>query len=204
MGLHESNAVIEKTPAASWVIPAIIIVLSTLIMLGGNAASEWLRYDRVWIGQGEAWRLISGHVTHLGWSHLVLNSVGLLLVWFLVGGAQRIRDWLLVITVSVASIDLGFWLLSPELLWYVGMSGVLHGILAAGLVPRLRKMQPETAVLAALLVAKITWEQVGGPMPGSESTSGGPVVVAAHLYGALGGVLGAILARIRVGPQAAI
>lgn len=204
MGLHDSNGVIEKTSAASWIIPAVIIALSILIMLGGSAANEWLRYDRVWIGQGEAWRLISGHVTHLGWSHLVLNSAGLLLVWFLVGGAQSIRDWILVITVSMASIDIGFWLLRPDLLWYVGMSGFLHGILAAGLVPRLRKMQPETAVLAVLLVAKIAWEQIGGPLPGSESTSGGPVVVAAHLYGALGGVLGALLARIRVRPRAAI
>lgn len=204
MGLHDSNGVIEKTSAASWIIPAVIIALSILIMLGGSAANEWLRYDRVWIGQGEAWRLISGHVTHLGWSHLALNSAGLLLVWFLVGGAQSIRDWILVITVSIASIDIGFWLLRPDLLWYVGMSGFLHGILAAGLVPRLRKMQPETAVLTVLLVAKIAWEQIGGPLPGSESTSGGPVVVAAHLYGALGGVLGALLARIRVGPRAAI
>jgi rhomboid family GlyGly-CTERM serine protease len=204
MGLRESNAVIEKTPAASWVIPAVVVAISALIMLGGSLASEWLRYDRVWIGQGEVWRLISGHVTHLGWSHLVLNSAGLLLVWFLVGGAQSIRDWILVILVSVTTIDIGFWLLRPELLWYVGMSGFLHGILAAGLVPRLRRMQPETAVLAVLLVAKIAWEQIGGPLPGSESTSGGPVVVAAHLYGAVGGVLGAFLARIRVRPRATI
>jgi len=204
MGLYESNGVIEKTPAASWVIPAVIIALSMLIMLGGSAAGEWLRYDRVWIGQGEVWRLVSGHVAHLGWSHLVLNSAGLLLVWFLVGGSQSIRDWMLIIAVSVTTIDIGFWLLRPELLWYVGMSGLLHGILAAGLVPRLRHMQPETAVLSALLVAKIAWEQVGGPLPGSESTSGGPVVVAAHLYGAVGGVLGAVLVRIRVRLRAAI
>jgi len=127
-----------------------------------------------------------------------------LLVWFLVGGAQSIRGWMLVIAVSMATIDIGFWWLRPELLWYVGMSGFLHGILAAGLVPRLRHMQPETAVLVTLLVGKITWEQIGGPLPGSESTSGGPVVVAAHLYGAIGGVLGAFLARIRVRPRAAI
>ena len=204
MGLHESNGVIEKTPAASWAIPAVIILLSVLVMVGGSTASEWLRYDRVWIGQGELWRLVSGHVTHLGWSHLALNSIGLLLVWFLVGGAQEIQDWILVIAISIAAIDIGFWLLSPELVWYVGMSGLLHGILAAGLIPRMRQMQPETAVLLALLVAKITWEQLSGPLPGSESTSGGPVVVDAHLYGAIGGVLGAAAVIIRVRLRAAI
>jgi membrane associated rhomboid family serine protease len=84
------------------------------------------------------------------------------------------------------------------------MSGLLHGLLAAGIVPRLRQLQAETAMLLTLLVAKIAWEQLSGPLPGSESTSGGPVVVAAHLYGAIGGVLGAGLVSIRVRPRASI
>ncbi len=204
MGLQLSNGIIEKTPTASWAIPAAIIGLSVLVMLGGSVASEWLRYDRVWIGQGEVWRLVTGHVTHLGWSHLMLNSAGLLLVWYLVGGAQTIRNWLRIIAISIATIDVAFWVLYPGLHWYVGMSGFLHGLLAAGIVSRLPRMQPETAVLLTLLVAKIAWEQFAGPLPGSETTSGGPVVVAAHLYGAIGGVLGAVLVRIRVRPQASI
>ena len=35
---------------------------------------------------------------------------------------------------SVAMIDLGFVLFEPQLDWYVGLSGVLHGALAAGAV----------------------------------------------------------------------
>jgi rhomboid family GlyGly-CTERM serine protease len=204
MGLHKLHGSIEKTPAASWLIPAAILGVSALVMLGGTAAGEMLRYDRVWIGQGEAWRLVSGHFVHLGWSHLVLNGVGLLLVWFLIGGAQTMRSWVLIIAVSLASIDIAFWFRHPELYWYVGMSGLLHGLLAAGIVPRLRHITLETGVLATLLIAKISWEQFSGPLPGSETTSGGPVVVAAHLYGALGGVLGAILASIRVRQRAPI
>jgi rhomboid family GlyGly-CTERM serine protease len=204
MGLHNSYGSIEKTPAATWTIPAAIIGVSGLIMLGGATASEWLRYDRVWIGQGEVWRLLSGHVAHLGWSHLALNSTGLVLIWFLVGGAQSIRAWILIIAISIAAIDIGFWLQQPQLHWYVGMSGFLHGILAAGIVSRLRHLQAETVVLAVLLVAKIAWEQLSGPLPGSEATSGGPVVVAAHLYGALGGALGAFLVGIRVRSRAPI
>ena len=59
-------------------------------------------------------------------------------------------------------------------------------------------------ILLLLLVAKISWEQFSGPVPGSELTSGGPVVVDAHLYGALGGVLGGFLVRIRVKSRASI
>jgi len=204
MGLHKLKVNTVSTPAMTWLFPVIYISLSILIMLAGDMGKEALRYDRVWIGQGEAWRLISGHFAHLGWSHLALNSAGLLLVWFLVGGAYTLRSWLLIVGVTLATMDAGFWFLNPELYWYVGMSGLLHGLLAAAIVTRLQNIDAETVILLLLLIAKISWEQFSGPVPGSESTSGGPVVVDAHLYGALGGVLGAFLAKIRVKSPASI
>jgi rhomboid family GlyGly-CTERM serine protease len=204
MGLHKLKVNTVSTPAMTWLFPVIYISLSILVMLAGDMGKEALRYDRVWIGQGEAWRLISGHFAHLGWSHLALNSAGLLLVWFLVGGAYSLRSWLLIVGVTLATMDAGFWFLNPDLYWYVGMSGLLHGLLAAAIVTRLQNIDTETVILLLLLIAKISWEQFSGPVPGSESTSGGPVVVDAHLYGALGGVLGAFLAKIRVESPASI
>jgi rhomboid family GlyGly-CTERM serine protease len=204
MGLHKLKVSTATTPAMSWLFPVVYISISILVMMTGDLGKEVLRYDRVWIGQGEAWRLISGHFAHLGWSHLALNSAGLLLVWFLIGGAYTLRTWVLIVGVTMATMDIGFWFLNPELYWYVGMSGLLHGLLAAGIVTRLRSIDAETAILLLLLIAKIAWEQFSGPVPGSESTSGGPVVVDAHLYGALGGILGALLAGIRVEPPAPI
>jgi rhomboid family GlyGly-CTERM serine protease len=201
MGLSKLRASRAEGQSNLWLIPAAYIAISTLIMFTGEPGKEFLRYDRVWIGQGEIWRLLSGHFAHLGWSHLMLNGAGMLLVWFLIGGNYGLRAWILIIITSIATIDTAFWFLNPALYWYVGMSGLLHGLLAAGIVARLRDIDAETAVLALLLIAKIGWEQIAGPVPGSESTSGGPVVVAAHLYGAVGGVLGALLAGIRVGPR---
>ena len=43
--------------------------------------------------------------------------------------------------------------------------------------------------LFAGLVAKLAWEQTLGPLPMTARTAGGPVIVNAHLYGSLGGVL---------------
>jgi rhomboid family GlyGly-CTERM serine protease len=204
MGLHKLKVSTATTPAMTWLFPVVYIAISIVMMMMGEFGKEALRYDRVWIGQGEAWRFVSGHFAHLGWSHLALNSAGLLLVWFLIGGAYALRTWLLIVGVTLATMDLGFWFLNPELYWYVGMSGLLHGLLAAGVVTRLRNIDAETVILLLLLIAKISWEQFSGPVPGSESTSGGPVVVDAHLYGALGGILGALLVRIRVQAPASI
>jgi len=204
MGLHKFKDGNKNKWLVLWAVPAIIIGISIVIMLGCESGKEWLRYDRVWIGQGEAWRFLTGHFTHLGWSHLALNSAGLLLIWFLIGQSYAFVGWLQIALITVATIDTAFWFLNPELYWYVGMSGLLHGLLVAGIITRLRSLDIETGVLLLLLIAKIGYEQLNGPLPGSEGTSGGAVVVDAHLYGALGGILGALLAKIRASTRSSI
>lgn len=195
MGLHNF---VSDLRGGHWIIPGIIIAAATIIALGGDDWRLALRFDRVWLSHGETWRLVSGHLTHLGGSHLALNAAGLLLVWFLVGERFDAAGWWIVIGSSVTAINICFWAFDPELIWYVGLSGLLHGILAAGIVTKLRPPDGETLLLAALLTGKLVWEQLSGPLPGSEASSGGPVVVNAHLYGALGGIAGALLTRVRV------
>ncbi len=204
MGLHKANEIDTFGVARQWIIPVVLLIASIVVELFGDAGREWLRYDRVAIIHGESWRLVSGHIAHLGWQHFALNGCGLVLVWFLVGRAFEARYWVTVIAIIVAAIDVSFWFLNPSLYWYVGMSGLLHGLLAAGVVARLPAWDIETIALLGLLIAKIAWEQLSGPMPGSEMTSGGPVVVDAHLYGAIGGLLGALVTRIRVRRHASI
>lgn len=184
---------------ATWQVPAGLILVAAALMLGGDAAREWLAFEPAAIRAGEAWRLVTGHLMHLGWPHFALNAAGLALVWTLVGNAYRPAGWILIILASIAAIDLGLWTFNPELQWYVGLSGALHGVLAAGLVMSWRQPRIETTILALLLLCKLAWEQFSGPLPGSEGSSGGPVIVDAHLYGAIGGMLAGLLSwQIRV------
>lgn len=205
MGLDKADATAEKTGnSRAWWLPAIMLLLAAVLLLGGEAARLAFRFDPLAIQSGEVWRLVSGHLVHLGTAHFSLNAAGLALVWYLVGDAFDARQWLLVSAGCVLTMDLGFWFLSPQLGWYVGLSGLLHGFLAAGLTQRLWRPEPETLVLAVLLLGKLAWEQLGGPLPGSEVAAGGPVVVDAHLFGAFGGSLMATLPGIRVRPAAPI
>ena len=165
-------------------------------MLGDDLAREWLRFDRGRIGGFQYWRLLSGHFVHLGMPHFLLNAAGLLLVWQLVGGQLSTGRWLWVGLGSIVGIDLGFALFESQLGWYVGLSGLLHGVFAAGIVAGWKKDRPTAQILAVLLLAKLAYEQLAGPLPGSEASSGGSVVVAAHLYGAIGGALTALLLAI--------
>lgn len=205
MGLDKA----DRNPVAAsgvgrWLLPAIVLLVAVLLALGGEMARQWLRFDREAIDAGELWRLVSGHFAHLGWPHFALNAAGLVLVWYLVGDVFDRLRWILIGTFTVITIDIGLWVFDPALMWYVGLSGLLHGILAAGLVEKLRKPDTEALALVVLLLGKLAFEQFSGPMPGSETTAGGTVVVDSHLFGTLGGVVAAILLRIRVRHTASI
>jgi rhomboid family GlyGly-CTERM serine protease len=128
---------------------------------------------------------------HDSWQHLLENLAGVGLLAALFPRDYSLRQWLLVLLFGLVCIDLGFLCGEPRLEWYVGLSGVLHGALAAGAVAWWRF---ESKVLAALLtlifLGKLGWEQVRGSLP---SASDMLVVVNAHLYGAIGGLMAALL-----------
>jgi rhomboid family GlyGly-CTERM serine protease len=170
-------------------LPLTLVVLSTLFAVFGDRATESLRYDRDEILHGQWWRVITGNIVHLGWPHLLLNLAGLILVWLLFRPTLTTRSWIIVTVVSTAAVGCGLLLFDPALQWYVGLSGVLHGLFAAGVVSALYAGNRGDWLLLALFIAKITWEQLEGSMPGSAEIAGGTVIVDAHLYGAIGGAV---------------
>jgi rhomboid family GlyGly-CTERM serine protease len=196
MGLSQGGSRDQKTGhLQAWAPIMIIAVGAGILGLIGDPARDLLAYDRPAIAAGEWWRVFSAHFVHLGTSHLVLNLAGLVLVWYLVGQAYSQSVWAAIWLVSIGAVTLGLWLFEPQLTWYVGLSGVLHGLLAAGILGTLQN-RAETWMLGFALIAKLAWEQLVGPLPGSESTSGGTVIVDAHLFGALGGIASGVLIRV--------
>src|SRR5690606_32556256 len=176
MGLHQASRVGNGSilrRSTGWVVPLVLTAFSLLVSLGGREAQDLLRYDRTGIAEGDLWRLVTGHFAHLGLSHMLLNIAGLALVWLLVGSAWTLWQWALITLVSLAFIDLGFWFFDPNLSWYVGLSGLLHSMLVAGIIGRIREAPVESLALGVIVLAKVAWEQFAGPLPGSESSAGG-------------------------------
>jgi rhomboid family GlyGly-CTERM serine protease len=176
-----------------WVVVALLAVCA-LLAAGGDEVRELARYERNAIEGGEYWRLLSGHLVHLGLGHLWPNLAALAIIGLLFEDVFRTADWLRIGAASVAAIDLGLYVLEPNVEWYVGLSGVLHGYVAAGAIGLLVRREKLGAVLAIAVAAKLIFEQVAGPVPFTAASVGGPVVVAAHLYG----VVGALLAQVAV------
>ncbi len=186
---HSANKFSATALIRNGKLPLTICAIALLIQLGGNEASLWLRYDREGILAGEVWRIITGHLVHLGWPHLMMNVIGLLLIWLLFGHIIKQNRWLIICLVSTLAISIGLLLFNPALQWYVGFSGVLHGMFVAGTLASIKAGYRAELLLLVLLSVKLTWEQMIGPLPGSAEFAGGNVIVDAHLYGALSGLV---------------
>lgn len=173
---------------AGWGPVVAIIALSVLVALGGDDARALLRYERVALAAGEPWRWLSAHFTHLGWAHVAMNMAAVVLIHLIARDALRVSDWVGVTVTGALAIDVGLQLFSPHVSWYVGFSGVSHGLLAAAALALWRERRVLACVMLAGLMAKLVWEQIAGAVPGSAATAGGTVIVDAHLYGAIAGV----------------
>ena len=174
--------------------PILISLFSLGIFIFEPVASQWLRYQRIAIGQGEYWRLLTGHLCHLGEIHLLFNVLGMCLITLLLQQVLRGHIWLLVFGFSVFGTSLGLWFLSPEVIGYVGLSGALHGLVVAGGILDLRNLFFNNVILLAGVFGKIIWEHSSYYSSSMSELIGGHVLVDSHLYGAIAGaVIGLIL-----------
>ncbi|VAX12995.1 hypothetical protein MNBD_GAMMA24-105 [hydrothermal vent metagenome] len=182
----------EQFHLKQWGLPALLILIALLFQLTGKSGFKILCYNREQIVTGQWWRLFTGHVVHISWMHFFMNALALILIQLLFSSFLSPWRLLLLIMVSAAGIDLGLLLFNPEIKWYAGLSGVLHGLLAAGAVMLISKDAVKGGALLVVLIFKLSWEQFVGSLPGSAEWTGAAVVTDAHLYGAVAGAIAAV------------
>ena len=162
---------------------------------GRSDASAW-RYDRASVAAGEWWRLVTGQLVHHDLPHAVLNGVGFATLWCLYVRDGRPSEWLAVCIGALTGVALGLWWLEPQTQWYVGASGMLHGLWAGGAVLAWTRSSFESVVSLSVLCLKLCWEQFAGPLSTLVLTSTFLVVTPAHLFGAVAGATTAVVAMI--------
>ena len=180
--------------ARAWRAPLALALVLIAVQLLGARAWETLPYDRAAIlAGGEYARLVTAHFFHYDLAHLAWNLVGLALVAALFAREFDLRGWIVILVAATVAVDLGFLVFEPQLAWYVGFSGVLHGLMAAGLCAWLwRTPDAITGLVAGLFALKLGWEHMMGPLPFTASTLAVPVIHEAHTYGAIGGAVAAL------------
>ena len=163
----------------------------------GEPARQALSFDRSAIAGGQWWRLLTAHFVHLDAEHAFLNGLGVVLMWALFARDYSPGRWAAIYCASALAVSAGLWFLNPELSWYVGASGALHGVMTAGTLAHLRRRDLDGWILAVFIVAKLGYEQFSGALPFAGSAN---TIVDAHLYGAIGGVVLAAFLKSRREP----
>jgi rhomboid family GlyGly-CTERM serine protease len=158
---------------------ALVLLLDGVLALG-DSGDALLRYDRAAIAGGGWWRLLSAHLVHLDLHHLLLNELGLVLLWALFASDYDLAEWCLIVCAGALAISCGLWWLAPQVSWYVGASGVLHTVFAAGCARHLAQRSWDRWLLTLCFAAKLLYERFGGH---TEPW----VVTEAHRYGAAAG-----------------
>jgi rhomboid family GlyGly-CTERM serine protease len=164
-----------------------------------QAVHSWvfvrLAYYRPAILRGEVWRLLTGHLVHIGVVHLFWNLAGVALAWVAFGPRLTARRWLIASLISGLGAGLGVLAFEPRVGAMAGLSGLLHGLMAAGALATIRSGERLGWLFLAVLTAKIVWEQLVGPTAATQAALGGAIAVGAHLYGFLGGLLAGVVLR---------
>jgi rhomboid family GlyGly-CTERM serine protease len=144
-----------------WRTLVLTMLALALYLTAGAAPSTWV-YDRMAIGQGDWWRLLSGHWVHSGPQHACWD-IGALLVLGLSFESYLRNELFFTLILGTLGVDLWLWFVEPSLGFYCGLSAILNSLLALGLVRAWETLRhPWVWFTGAGAVVKILLEVAGG------------------------------------------
>lgn len=150
-------------------------------------------YDRQAILNGDIYRLLTFHFVHISNVHFLNNMFALAALWLLYGRTMRLRVWIGALITSAGIIGLCLLLLSPEVGWTAGFSGLLCALFAYASIRSAMSGEHWSWTVLAFLVAKIVLEQTIGPNTTMERLIGSAIIVDAHMFGVIAGILFAVV-----------
>lgn len=183
---------VKLTPSLGFglILASLMLLLSCLPVWAFTS----LCLDSAAVSAGQIWRLLTGNLVHFGWAHTTMNLAAFLLCCFGLLADYPLRQFLLLFLSCCLAVGLGIYTLNPEYATYAGLSGVIHGLILAGLLQS--SAHPLWMRVGGLIVviAKIVQEQQPDYQASDlQQLIPVPVAADAHLYGALAG-LGFVLA----------
>jgi len=176
-------------------------IVALVLFCGGDAFS-FLQYDRVAIGAGELWRVITGHWLHWSFDHFLWCTITFLAIGSICENLSR-KGYITTLVLASLVIPLVCWLAAPGLACYRGLSGLASAIFMFGAVAMARDawmvrdwrgiLFPAVAGLA--FAGKVLFEFVTGSLLFVDSTGVFAPVPLAHLAGGGTGLLTAWIFR---------
>jgi len=176
-------------------ITTLIIILSLLASNSPESNTiQWLAVVPERIYTGELWRILTGQFIHLSAPHALLNALGYIIVSYCFRQELTPNRELTAYFGSMLGVSAGILWLNPEIAWYVGASGAIHGLLVFSLVLSATKTPLVSFIFLLFISAKLFYENAFPENNAiTETLIGGHVIEESHLYGAISGFLLACL-----------
>ncbi|MEF1255104.1 MULTISPECIES: rhombosortase [unclassified Vibrio] len=169
----------------------LLLIAISLVCLGlqFDPLASQVNWHRYWINQGQWWRILTGNFTHTNFAHLTMNLAGLWVICFVFKPTAKSLALILIAT----SLCIGILNLFTTMNGYVGLSGTLHGIFAYFATLEALQERKSSWLLVAGVMLKVTWELTMGAAQSTSDLINAPVAVEAHLFGALSGLVFALM-----------
>jgi len=154
------------------------------------------QFDRTAIAHGQAWRLLTAHLTHFGADHLRWDLLAFVVLGTIAERLSR-QTFLVTLALSSAIITFGLWFAQPQFAIYRGLSGidsarfgvVVASLLAAGCRDR-HAFSIVVGVIALVgFAAKCAFELATGGTMFVETNGAFAPVPLAHLLGMITGAV---------------
>lgn len=182
--------------SVKYLVALLIASAALAATIWGDTAYALLRYDRAALQHAEAWRLLTGHLVHANLAHCALNLAVLFAILAIFANQITARGLAVAVFILSLTVSGGLYFLSSEIQWYIGLSGVLHGVFALYALSAALTGSRIHALATLALVGKVTYELIAGPGEDIKALIGMNVIVDAHLYGMVGGLVIALVKHI--------
>lgn len=169
-----------------WVCLSIICLC---IYLFCSVQTNMIDYNRELILDGQYWRLISGNFNHTNEYHLILNIVALMVISGLHASHYSLSAFSLLILYLASLVGLGIFIFSPSVGLYVGLSGILHGLIVFGGALDVKSQQKTGWLLIIGAIIKVIYEQAFDNTAQMNKLIDAQVLTDAHLYGLIAGLI---------------
>lgn len=168
-----------------WVI-ALSLVTALLFFTVPN---HLLSFERNLIAQGEGWRIITGNLAHTNLWHLLLNLSGLAVLYSLF--QEYLTAWRLPVLLLLlgTAVGLGIWWWCPQTQWYMGLSGLLHGLFVWGAMQDIRYRRYSGWLMLLGIVIKLGLDFYSAGESPVAVLIGARVHIESHLLGSVAGLL---------------
>jgi rhomboid family GlyGly-CTERM serine protease len=177
--------------------PLIVGLISIVAFFFEPMTSDYFALERTWWSQGNYYQIVSGHFLHTNFIHMLFNLLGLLLLWALHGDDYAMVSYLGKFLIVCIGISLCMYVFSDNIVWYVGLSGAIHGVFAWSCIRDVENKVFSGWLLLTGLALKVGNEQLNGAGSLMPDLIDASVAIDSHLYGAIIGLIIGIVSWLK-------